>query len=122
MMPSSNISISISPCVSTSAIISPRHRVAWLFFPFDQCAIFHVCTKLGILNSIMMNYFFNCIYNVIYLRNSRFLQMIMGIGTSAPHNRCRNVQVIKHFSIILADTSAEILTERQASSTIFRCV
>jgi hypothetical protein len=25
----------------------------------------------------------------------------------------RDVQVIKHFSIILADTSAEILTERQ---------
>jgi hypothetical protein len=47
----------------------------------------------------------------------------IGIGTSAPHNRCTgNVQVIKHFSIILADTSAE-MTERQASSTIIaRCV
>jgi hypothetical protein len=28
----------------------------------------------------------------------------------------------KHFSIILADTSAEILTERQASTIIARCV
>jgi hypothetical protein len=65
--------------------------------------------------------FFNCIYNVIYLRNSRFLQMIEGL----PHHIIvvRERPSHKHFSIILADTSAEILTERQASSTIIaRCV
>jgi hypothetical protein len=75
-------------CVSTSAIIAAFPRVAWLFFSFDQCAIFHVCTQTRHFKFNHDELFFLTI-NVIYLRNSRFLQMIgIGIGTSAPHNRC----------------------------------
>jgi hypothetical protein len=72
----------------------------------------------------MMNYFFNCIYNVIYLRKP-FPPDDWHRGSGLPHHIIVVQERPSHktFSIILADTSAEILTERQASSTIIaRCV